>query len=890
MNKKIVSISHTHWDREWYLTKESFSMMLIELVDRVLSILQKDEEYVCFMLDGQTIVLEDYLNFRPERRDEISQLVRRGKLIIGPWYILPDEYLISGEGHIRNYLVGQRICASFGGSMQHGYLPDSFGHPSQIPQILLGLGLTDAIFWRGLGKDITKTEFYWEGVDGSRVLAINMPYSYGIGACLPEDSKTLKKRFTTAIERLEPLTCGNVLLLMQGVDHVAPDPQLPEKLKTVSRSLPDYDLIQGSLDTYMEMIDRSHITETARGELRSGYRAYLLGGTLSTRGYLKQKAFETERSLVAYAEPLAVLAHLYGGAPVPTERLRRAWTLYLENMPHDSICGCSIDEVHQEMMLRFRDLETVNRNVIEESVATLQNVIGISSDDRQGFCLFNPLPFKREETVTVSIPYEEHLLRQVDYMTGELVEYEPVFSKPIPGGVVVEGPEGTRIRGVVTDVRQEDRMDLSLDRQPVMYRVRMVTIKCTISGILPLSFAAYRCSWKGAEKIDVSEVSEGGLAVLENSYCRISVDEKTAEIILYDKRLDRTIEDLFYYQDGGDAGDEYTYSPPPEDTIIRSHVTKVAASEGGLILTSKLMIPESLKADRNGRSQSLLEHHIETVISLEHESDLIKITTRLENKAKDHRLRLVTAGCVQSGRSWAEGLFSIDTREPIGREEEYSSWVEPPGTFFQKRFAALADSEMAIIVLNEGLHEYEVIRGEWGFGLAVTLLRSVGWLSRADLLARNGNGGWSLETPGAQAPGPAEFHCALQIRSSLEYEQLMRSVREYSTPSICFPLPSAKRSCQAISALEFGSDTMVLSALKPAEEGPGFILRWTNYDDREAKQKVKFNFPVESVIRTDLAERAFGPLEVADNAVSADSAPWAITTLSVCPEEGAYYD
>lgn len=883
MNKTIVCVSHTHWDREWYLTKESFGMMLMDLVERVISILQKDEEFVCFMFDGQTIALEDYLNLKPGQKGEIEQLVHRGKLIIGPWYVLPDEYLISGEGHIRNYLIGQHLCSSLGGSMQHGYLPDSFGHPSQMPQILRGLGLKDAIFWRGLGKDITTTEFYWEGIDGSRVLAINMPFSYGIGACLPEDPDALNERFNVAITRLEPLTTGDVLLFMQGVDHVAPDPELPEKLKLVRPALSGYNVVQGSLDTYLDLVNPDNITETAHGELRSGYRAYLLGGTLSTRGYLKQKAFETERCLTAYAEPLAVLSSIYSSAPMPQEHLQRAWKLYLENMPHDSICGCSIDEVHQEMMLRFRDLETINRHIIEASVKALQNVVGLPSDEDQGFCLFNPLPFRRVETVTVSIPYEEQLLRQVDYMTGELVEYEPAFAKPTPVGIVVEGQDGNKINGVVVDVREEDRMDLSLDRQPIMYRSRTVSFKCTLSDILPLSFAAYRCIWLYSDEEETIEHS----TFLENNRFRISVDEELGEIVLYDKSLQFEIKDLFYYQDSGDAGDEYTYSPPLNDTSYRSYVRDVASTADELILISTMLIPESLSADRSSRSQSLLEHPIETVIRLEKESDRIRIITKLDNKAKDHRLRLVTAACVKSGRSWAEGLFSIDIREPIGEKKKYQDWIEPPGAFFQKRFSALADSDIALVLMSEGLHEYEVLREEQMYGLAITLLRSVGWLSRADLIARDGNGGWSLETPEAQSFGSAEFHCALQLRSSLDYGPLMRSVQEYCTPSICFPLRQEKRYRQAISALEFGSDTMVFSSLKPAEEGKdAYILRWTNYNSRIDQHEVKIDFPVNAVVGTDLAEREREQLTFTEHTVSKQANPWEIVTISIRPERG----
>ena len=160
-------ISHTHWDREWYLTREQFRLRLIDLVDRVLEMLRADSGYAYFHLDGQTIVLEDYLELHPENADEIRGLIRSGRLLVGPWYVMPDEFLVSGESLVRNLALGHRIARAFGGSMPVGYLPDLFGHVGQMPQILRQFGLDNAILWRGFGGP--PAEYWWESPDGSRV-------------------------------------------------------------------------------------------------------------------------------------------------------------------------------------------------------------------------------------------------------------------------------------------------------------------------------------------------------------------------------------------------------------------------------------------------------------------------------------------------------------------------------------------------------------------------------------------------------------------------------------------------------------------------------------------------------------------------------------------------
>ena len=147
----IHVVSHTHWDREWYLTFQQFRFRLVEMMDQLLALLDADPNYRTFMLDGQAIVLEDYLEIRPEREEEIRRYVQEGRLLIGPWYILPDEFLVSPEAMVRNLLVGERVCRRFGPSMRIGYLPDPFGHIGQMGQILRGFGMDVACLWRGVG-------------------------------------------------------------------------------------------------------------------------------------------------------------------------------------------------------------------------------------------------------------------------------------------------------------------------------------------------------------------------------------------------------------------------------------------------------------------------------------------------------------------------------------------------------------------------------------------------------------------------------------------------------------------------------------------------------------------------------------------------------------------
>ncbi len=201
MKDRVFVVSHTHWDREWYLTKARFQMMNVDMMRRLLDILTENPEFTSFMLDGQLIALEDYLAVCPDERARIEELVRQGRLTIGPWYVLPDEYLASGEAHIRNYIEGMRVARSFGGGMRLGYLPDSFGHPSQMPQIISGLGMKEMVFWRGPGPEVHSAEFDWISKDGSKILALNMVYGYSNAANLKQDEQVRESGGPTEIQR-----------------------------------------------------------------------------------------------------------------------------------------------------------------------------------------------------------------------------------------------------------------------------------------------------------------------------------------------------------------------------------------------------------------------------------------------------------------------------------------------------------------------------------------------------------------------------------------------------------------------------------------------------------------------------------------------------------------
>ena len=347
-------VSHSHWDREWYRTFQDFRARLVDLVDRVLDLCASDPGF-CFMLDGQTVILEDYLEVRPGRAEELRARCAESRLALGPWYVQPDSLLPSGEAHVRNLLIGRSVGETVGAVSRAGYTPDSFGHPAQFPQILVGFGIASFVYWRGNGIEIEAlpAEYDWVAPDGSRVTACHLGKGYFCAATSP--GADLEKSWRVIADRARELaerTSSGAILLLNGIDHAMPDSRTEALADGIARST-GFEVQRALLDEFVEAIlgstsDRAHF----RGELVGARVAPLLPGVWSTRTWIKRANRTAEAALEGWAEPFAALGQVFG-LPSEAPALRLAWKELLKNQAHDSICGCSRDEVHEQMRARF---------------------------------------------------------------------------------------------------------------------------------------------------------------------------------------------------------------------------------------------------------------------------------------------------------------------------------------------------------------------------------------------------------------------------------------------------------------------------------------------------------------------------------------------------------
>ncbi|HUX77984.1 MAG TPA: hypothetical protein VMY40_15230, partial [Anaerolineae bacterium] len=637
----IHVVSHTHWDREWYLTFQQFRFRLVELIDQLLALLDADPDYRYFMLDGQAIVLEDYLEIHPEREAQIRRYVQEGRLLIGPWYILPDEFLVSPEATVRNLLTGERVCRRFGPHMSIGYVPDPFGHIGQMPQILRGFGIDVACLWRGVGDK--PTELRWQAPDGSEVLLLHLRNSYGNGAWLPDDEDGFVQGLAEARDGLVPHATTSHVLVMQGMDHMRPRADLPQLLAVTAARLENTRVVHSTLPQYLaavrdELGERESELCPVGGELRSPERAHLLPGVLSTRMWIKQRNHACETLLEKWAEPFGAIAgqvdrdagEQAGGASSARQMNQRAWKYLLENHPHDSICGCSVDQVHREMVTRFDWCEQIGQEVTQRALQAIARQIERSTP---AIVVFNPASAPRTDAVSVEIepflgpdptlldeagrPVATRTLgrRSRQFFATEMDRegFALLVAQFESSGGRIEG-QFTFRRAEVTVEGDTARVHLFVTRQegaepgPVdevlaqaqalladgsiqRYRVHGLEERAIIQFVArdvpPLGYVTYTLGTGGRKQEAGGRKQEAG--GIENEYFRVAADLDEGTLTITDKSTGRVLRGCNRFVDGGDRGDEYNYCQPEHDHLVDRPATPptiqlLAADEVGATL------------------------------------------------------------------------------------------------------------------------------------------------------------------------------------------------------------------------------------------------------------------------------------------------------------------
>jgi hypothetical protein len=821
---RCLFVSHFHWDREWYRTFEAYRARLADAVDRVLDLLDADAGYR-FLLDGQTVVLEDYLAVRPRRRAELESALRAGRLATGPWYVQPDSLLPSGEALVRNLLYGTRLAAEFGGRPSHiAYVPDSFGHPAQFPQLFAGFGLDTFVYWRGNGSEIdTLGDLYrWEAPNGSTVSALLLRDGYFNAACLPDDPEQAAARLAAYLGQHD--VPGAPRLLMNGFDHMLPDPHVGA-VATALETLLDVQVERGLLDD----LDVSAPAEgpVFRGALVGARLANLLPGVWSTRMPIKLANRRCEALLEGWAEPWAAFAYALGALD-ERPALRVTWRRVLHNQAHDSLCGCSVDAVVAQVMGRYEGAAGLARETVNR---LLERLAGHDVERRRpdvvehDVAVFNPSPHPRTDVVRVALePYPTLSLRvgqpQFPRFTLAALE-EPGFA--------IDGRPVRIVRSVDPERTRWLPIEAPLD-------VEFVAADVPAFGYR--RFTLERVGRPEEEEDHGREIAAGDLRV------RVT-DDGTLDVDFGARRFSG----LFDVEDRGDGGDTYDFDAIPGDPggALASVTWRRLRHSSGIqrLEISRIFdVPVGVHEDREQRAEQGIALRLVTEVRVAPGVPRVDVVVRLQNTARDHRVRLVFPTGGPAPDAVAATTFDITSRAVTAADDQ--GWVHPAPTTFAHQGWVSANG---LTVVAPGLPEAEVTADG---AIVVTLLRAVGWLARFGLRSRMQPAGPVMPVEGAQMLGPIEARLSLFAGvdpvAARDAELGLGGVIAGTAPLLA----------PAMSLLALARNGLVLSAIKPAEDDDGFIVRVLNPTDAPLEAHLTLGLPCASVESVRLDETPDG--------------------------------
>ncbi|MFI0479721.1 alpha-mannosidase [Actinomadura sp. 9N215] len=934
---EIVVVPHTHWDREWYLPFQRFRLRLVSLLDGVLDRMEADPRWR-FTLDGQMAAVDDYLEIRPERRARLAALVADGRLAVGPWQILHDEFLCSGENIVRNLELGMRRADELGAAMMVGYLPDQFGHCAQTPQILKLAGIEHACVWRGVPDRVRERAFAWEAPDGTAIRTQYLPEGgYGNAASMFEEfghgpssgtrpldgggrgledgASLLPGRaagFAAAMGRWYPR--GGPLLAMYGADHTAPAADLADRISGAGPGM-RLDTLAGYFAGEETSVDGLlHV----RGELRSHARANILPGVLSARVRLKQLLGRAERLVERYAEPLTAL--WYAGDA--RTFLDLAWRRLIETSCHDSVTGCGSDETAEQVAAHMAEGEQLGRAVCDLVTAERAASVPLGSH-----LVFNPTPAPRTGLIVVEVPSDG----EPGLMTGD--------GRPVPAQTLDIAP-------TVLDDAVHPASDLPIVLERVYGRVlfgqeirdwsvsrddRTLTFHVTSRADVPFDIGDVRAALRDAEGewrvriladprrtvaalVDVPALGlttvtpvpgpsatnapatdhpvTAAQNVLDNGLLRVEInDDGTLGLRT---PSGQAVDGVGRIMDGGDLGDSYNYAPPAADRLVDAPLTVRVepvwsgpvscggttphAPRNGLLLAAYDIVrtyrwPASGDFDGDARSEAEEDVTVTTRAELRAGEPFLRLRVTFDNRCEDHRVRLHLPLPRRAGSSFAEGQFAITER---GLTAEGGFGERPVPTFPASGFVAAG----GLAVLLEHVTEYEVTGG--GRELALTLLRSIGRLSRDRNAYRDQPAGPQLPTPRAQCRGVRTVGLAIMpyggerpgsdvLRAAEEYRHDLLTAAGYG-PAAASPPPPRE-------GVAISGDGVVMTSLRARD---GWIeIRMVAQCAAPATAVLRG--PFTEATRVDLRGRPGLPIEVHDGTAALALRPWEIATVRLRP-------
>lgn len=872
MVKTVHVFPHTHWDREWYFTTSRSKVYLLKDLMHVIDNLQHNTGYDRFILDGQASLVEDYLKWRPQDKNVIKQLVADKKLIIGPWYTQTDQFVISGESIVRNLQYGMDVCNELGTYMNVGYVPDSFGQESSMPQIYKGFGIPDTMFWRGVSEEnVDHTEFVWKGEDGSKVNVYQIPSGYYIGGVVDEtqlDKIMHQEPFASNVKR----STTSHIAFPNGFDQAPARKNLPELIKKLNDANKDFHFEVSSIQEYIDAVkSEKPKLEEISGEFTNGKNMRIHKSIYSSRSDLKKLNTKIQYYLVNILEPVLTMGEHYG-VDYPREAVNDIWKLMFENAAHDSIGSCVSDTTNEDVYMRYKQVRDISTNLVEVTLREVATQIKKNKKYEISLSVFNTLPVDRTEITKISFyaPSQDFEIvdendqsvdfsiesceDQTEYISGQTIQLNP--------GEKIYKPE--KIYKVIASVFAKD--------VPAMgYKQLYIN--------------------ENAKKNEVIKAVND--RILENDNFKIAIQDN-GSLTITDKASGKVYENQAVLEENGDDGDSFNYSPAKKDLIIYStdQANTISVTKSGLVSLAKIdydfSVPENL--DDRAEKNCNVKMPVSVEIRLEKDSPVIKFNVKIDNRGPlDHRLCIDFATGISSKVSYADQQFGTIKR-PVYREKEMKSWAANKENWNEKpisietcqSFVALSNNENTVSVFPKGVREYEIIGKDYST-IRLTLFRTYGMMGKVDLLYRPGraSGEKVIATPNAELQSELNFELGLSITNKeFDDSNVASKAKDYDTPEqyyeyadflngrLIFNMDSVDRTLDENGSILHTNGNLILSTLKKADHRSGYIARFYNgYADEATDDQIVFNKEPNRVELVDLKEDTIKKLPITDNTV-----------------------
>lgn len=814
MSRDIKILMHTHWDREWYFTKAETQVLLRNHMFEVIEFLEKNQDII-YVLDGQSVMLDDFIEFAPKWRERVESLVRRGALRVGPWYTQTDLLLVHGESIIRNLYYGMKKALEYGDVMKVGYAPDTFGHSAQMPQIYSQFGIDSTFFWRGYSElKAEKSDFLWKGIDGSVIFGVNLATGYQGAKYLESDKDELKVRMDKIMKVLDNYSSGESRLIMNGHDQMPIQKNIHSIMDNIREFYKGDKVSVSDFESYVESL-KGLVLESVEGELNHSKHARIHKTITSTRMDIKLLNTELEYKIYNVLEPLALLGKELN-IDYPHEMFEKCLKELFGAHAHDSIGGCNSDLVNRDIKQRLTQV----KEILDTQIELYMRLISLASteDGKNVVTLYNYLPYKRfGEKVEM-----EFITRTSDFKIfdgDKEIDYLLLEQEVVDAGLI-----DRQVAARLLDIK--------------VFKSKVTFIIDEIDGL-----SVKYLSYEDGESHSLKEEKKAETSV-ENSLYKIYVENNRLNLLI--KNEGRVIEDVFSIETSGDAGDSYDYSPPYKDLILNSKDVKI---ENCKVLKSKEQsvlkydLVYKLPKNQSSRDEKILdgEAKFKVTISLR-EGDVVELAINHTNYLEDTRFRAVLNTEISVDTVESDSHLCV-VEKPVYFEKELSIWEEdkwaekPVSIETFNSYVSLKDENRVATMFSYGLKEYEIVDKK----IFITLFRTFSHLGKRELINRPGRpSGIEIETPDNQLYKES-FNFKLGFtfvktnkNSSEKAKEFLTSVEGYQLKEFNrfnINIPNVRKNINSNLNLELKG--CVISALKESEKTKETFIRVFNPIEKE---------------------------------------------------------